>query len=224
MPIRAVQFPEFPVVGVSRFEPISAGRPLLLVSGSPRRRDILTDLRIPFTLDAADVDESQQPGDTPPVFLERVARHKMSAALERLAAKPGAHAAALVADTIVVIDDTILGKPVDVPDALRLLRLIVGREHRVFTRYGVAVSEEQGWFRSVESRVWIRAAQSAELERYAATGEGLDKAGAYAVQGLGAFLVERVEGSYTNVVGLPASHLVSDLVTLGLLVDYPWAG
>ncbi len=109
-------------------------------------------------------------------------------------------------------------------DAERLLAKLVGRGHTVYTRYAISKYSELGIAavtRTVESRVTMRAAAPAELARYAATGEGLDKAGAYAVQGIGAFLVERIDGSYSNVVGLPACEVVVDLLRVGLLREFP---
>jgi septum formation protein len=133
-------------------------------------------------------------------------------------------AALLVADTIVRIEDRIIGKPRDIDDALVLLRLLSGREHIVHTRYAVASADDFArplLARTVTSRVVLRSAPTEVLTRYAATGEGLDKAGAYAVQGIGAFLVERINGSYSNVVGLPVCEVISDLMAVGLLEDFP---
>ena len=132
----------------------------------------------------------------------------------------------LVADTIVVVDESILGKPRDVAEARQLLSRIVGRTHVVRTRYAIAVGpdlERTAVARTVESRVTMRAADAGVVARYAATGEGLDKAGAYAGQGIGAFLVERIDGSFSNVVGLPACEVVLDLERLGIVQDYPLA-
>ena len=201
------------------------GSVLVLGSASPRRRDILNGLGVPIDVLAADVDESHAAGETPDAYLERIVRAKLSAVCElvRAGANPQ-HAAVLVADTTVVIEGDVLGKPIDEADAERLLRRICGRTHVVKTRYAVAAGES--WLspareRTVETRVSLRRASDEEIRRYAATGEGLDKAGAYAAQGVGAFLVERIEGSYTNVVGLPACEVVSDLQALGLLRDFP---
>ena len=133
-------------------------------------------------------------------------------------------AALLVADTIVVLEQDILGKPTDVADAVQLLKRLTGHEHVVYTRY--AISRGPEFFkaicqRTVLSRVTLRVASESEIERYAATGEGLDKAGAYAAQGIGSFLIERIEGSYINVVGLPLCEVVLDLRNLGLLGEFP---
>jgi septum formation protein len=161
--------------------------------------------------------------ETPIEYLQRVVDDKLAAVRSILGALDDA-AAILVADTIVVVDDDILGKPADVEDAVRLLRRISGREHIVYTRYAILALPDAGTGlkkRTVASRVTIRRAEEAEIRRYAATGEGLDKAGAYAAQGIGSFLIERIDGSYSNVVGLPLCEVVLDLQALELIPDFP---
>jgi septum formation protein len=197
--------------------------PLLLGSASPRRRDILTGLGIPIRVLPADVVEDVAPGEAPLSYLTRVVSDKLSAVAERAAGEIG-HAALLVADTTVVLDERILGKPRDEQEARELLGLLVGRTHVVYTRYAVSRADAPGiavLSRTVATRVTMRPATAEEVQRYAATGEGLDKAGAYAAQGIGTFLIERIEGSYSNVVGLPACELVSDLLQSGLLARFP---
>lgn len=204
-------------------EPISTTRPILLGSASPRRRDILCELGLPHRVRATATPELQQSGDTPETFLERVVLEKLRAA-ERAAHPNDVASCVLVADTIVVLGEQILGKPRDVADAAHLVGSLVGRTHRVLTRFAFSWLEAGRSCEhalTVESRVTMRQASRDEVLRYAATGEGLDKAAAYAVQGLGAFLVERVDGSYTNVVGLPACELVQALTHTGLLRDFP---
>jgi septum formation protein len=201
---------------------ISASSPLLLGSASPRRRDILVGLGIPLHVLPSNVPETELPGEAPLAYLERIVGEKLSASAPALTR--GSFSAALVADTIVVLGERILGKPRDVVDAEALLERLAGRTHRVYTRYAVAragAPDEPVAVRTVESNVTIRAASPREIAGYARTGEGLDKAGAYAIQGIGAFLVERIEGSYTNVVGLPACEVVQDLVATGLLERFP---
>lgn len=205
---------------------ITASRPLLLGSASPRRRDILSGLRIPIRVLPADIIEDVIAGETPLAYLERIVDAKLVAVAARAAAaeRHEPWAGSLVADTTVVLGEAILGKPRDVADAAALLKELCGRTHVVYTRYAIALAaapQQAVRARTVASRVSLRAASSDELERYAATGEGLDKAGAYAVQGLGAFLVERIEGSYSNVVGLPACEVVVDLREVGLLSAFP---
>lgn len=208
---------------------ITASRPLLLGSASPRRRDILSGLRIPIRVLPADIIEDVIAGETPLAYLERIVGAKLAAVAVRAADAERAEghepwAGSLVADTTVVLGEAILGKPRDIADAVALLTELCGRTHVVYTRYAIALAaapERAVRARTVASRVTLREASSDELQRYAATGEGLDKAGAYAVQGLGAFLVESIEGSYSNVVGLPACEVVLDLREVGLLSAFP---
>ncbi|MCC6666748.1 MAG: septum formation protein Maf [Polyangiaceae bacterium] len=201
---------------------IRADRPLVLGSASPRRRQILGDLGIPLVQRPGHSDESLRPGEAPHPFLERVTQDKLTSVLSLVAGE--SWAGVIVADTIVVVDDQILGKPTDPADAIRLLGRIVGRTHTVYTRYLLATAEAPATIacgRTVETRVTMRAASAPEIAAYAATGEGLDKAGAYAAQGIGSFLIARIDGSYTNVVGLPACEVIEDLCRIGLLERYP---
>ena len=201
---------------------IADATPLLLGSASPRRRDILSGLGIPFSVLPADVVEDVLQGETPITYLERIVREKLGAVAERAGGR--VFAGVLVADTSVVLDEQILGKPTDVADAERLLGLLCGRTHVVYTRYALALAAQPAvpaLERTVATHVTLRSASVEERRRYAATGEGLDKAGAYAAQGLGTFLVERIDGSYANVVGLPASELVLDLLRVKLLERFP---
>jgi septum formation protein len=199
--------------------------PLVLGSRSPRRRDILASLGLPFRALAGDADEERRASETAGDYIARVVRAKLADVVQRI--EEGERVAGvLVADTIVVLDDDVLGKPRDVADAERLLGRIAGRTHFVRTRYALSLSPDLGVAaveRTVESKVTLRSASADELRRYAATGEGLDKAGAYAAQGIGAFLVERIDGSFSNVVGLPACEVVLDLVRTGLVDEYPAA-
>lgn len=202
---------------------ISPATPLVLGSRSPRRRELLGSLGVPFESIPGDADETRRAGENAAKYLERVARGKLTDVAERVSDRARVPAI-LVADTIVVVDDDVLGKPADVAEAARLLGRIAGRTHVVHTRYAISVAPELAVpkiERTVESRVTIRKSSTAELARYAATGEGLDKAGAYAAQGIGAFLVERIEGSFSNVVGLPVCEVVLDLLATGLLADFP---
>jgi len=205
---------------------LSLSAPLILGSASPRRRDILASLGVPIIVLHAAIDERAATSEEPREYVERIVLEKL-AAVSVAVQEPERCSGLLVADTIVVLDGEILGKPTDVADAEALLTRIVGRAHTVITRYAISVSphlEEPKLARSVESRVTMRAASPAEVRDYAATGEGLDKAGAYAAQGIGAFLVSRIDGSFTNVVGLPACEVVEDLLALGLLAQFPLPG
>ena len=173
--------------------------PLVLASSSPRRAEILTSLGIPFVVDPADVPEEIRPGES--------ARDATS----RLAAEKAAQAAArhpdswvLAADTLVLLGEEILGKPRDDADARRMLGLLAGREHRVVTATRLARGADAGRERIETSRVRVAPLSPEEILWYVAIGEPRDKAGAYAVQGLGSRFIESVSGSYTNVMGLPA--------------------
>ncbi len=186
---------------------------LVLASASPRRRELLSGLGVAFTVRPVDLDESPRPGELPPAYVLRLAREKAAARVEN-------GELVLAADTIVVVDGQLLGKPRDEADARRMLGTIAGREHTVLT--GVALHEkgkgdgEDRRAATVESsRVRMAAMSAAEIAWYAATGEPLDKAGSYAVQGLGALFVEEVFGNYTNVVGLPLPATLRLFAALG---------
>ncbi|MFY9820689.1 MAG: Maf family protein [Thermoanaerobaculia bacterium] len=176
---------------------MSALPSLVLASGSPRRRELLAGLGLRFTVRAAGLDETPRAGEPPEETVVRLAREKAAAQ-----GQPGE--LVLAADTVVVIDGELLGKPRDPEDARRMLAKIAGREHTVLT--GVAL-EEPGRNRraSALERSQVRMAKltSEEIDWYVATGEPLDKAGSYAIQEIGALIVEEVHGNYTNVVGLP---------------------
>jgi septum formation protein len=202
---------------------IKNDRPLVLGSASPRRRDILTGLGIPLRVVAGAVEESPWSAEAPAEYLRRIVADKLADVAHRLSGAP-AFAGVLVADTIVVLGERIMGKPESLDDACVLLSSLVGTTHRVDTRYAIARSDAPDrpvMERTVQTFVTMRPATADEVRRYAETGEGQDKAGAYAAQGIGAFLIERIDGSYTNVVGLPAMQLVRDLCSLGLLERFP---
>jgi septum formation protein len=175
---------------------------LILASGSPRRRELLSRLQLPFAAVPAQIAERAQPGESPRAMAERLAREKAEVVAARMGSTP--RRVVLGSDTIVVIDEEVLGKPRDREHAVALLRRLIGRTHRVIT--GIAVVEsDTGRTRSrvVESRVTLRPADEGELRSYVASGESLDKAGAYAVQGEGRRFITEIEGSETNVIGLP---------------------
>jgi septum formation protein len=174
---------------------------LVLASGSPRRHQLLTMLGIPHRVEAADVQELRLPREAPAAYVARLARDKSRAV-------PGAWV--LGADTTVVVGDEILEKPVDQADALRMLQLLQGRRHEVMT--AVCLRADGVEFEALDTTaVYFRAADAAWLERYIATGEPMDKAGAYGIQGYGAALIERIEGDFFGVMGLPV-RLVLDLL------------
>ncbi|MBX3188712.1 MAG: septum formation protein Maf [Labilithrix sp.] len=195
---------------------------LLLGSGSPRRREILENLRIPFVVHVAEVDEATLPGEDAATYLARIVRAKLRAVSAAAFSSPDAAAAAavLVADTSVIDGGSILGKPASIDEAASMIARLAGRTHEVWTRFAIGAGPSAGGRalheETVVTRVTFRPLTAAKVRAYAESGEGLDKAGAYAVQGLGAGLVSRIEGSYTNVVGLPACELVVALEKLDL--------
>ena len=172
---------------------------LILASASPRRAEILASLGIPFDVDPAHVDETPLPGEAPDDMAARLASAKAAAVAAR---RPGAWI--LGADTAVVLEDGMLGKPADDADAARMLGLLSGREHRVVTGICLLRDASPGRTEVEWSAVRFAPLSAEEIAWYVATGEPRDKAGAYAVQGMGARFIERVEGSFTNVMGLPA--------------------
>jgi septum formation protein len=203
---------------------IDLEHPILLGSASPRRREILATLGLPLVVASAPVDEAARAGEGPEAYVERVAGAKLAA----IAALPevARAGALLVADTAVILGDAILGKPRDEADARAMLRALSGRAHEVWTRVAVSAPSEPAralHAETVRTSVAFRALDDDEIAAYAATGEGLDKAGAYAIQGVGGFAVARIEGSYSNVVGLPACEVVLALRRAGLLGRFPRA-
>jgi septum formation protein len=183
---------------------------VVLASSSPRRRELLNLVGITHEVRPANLDETRRPRETPRRYAERLAREKASAT-----AQGDPKVITIGADTIVVVDRKILGKPVDEADAARMLRLLSGREHTVITAVAIARGKE---LRSgvEEVRVKFRHLREDEIEAYIATGEPMDKAGAYGIQGFGATIVERVEGDYFAVMGLPLVRLVALLRDLGI--------
>ncbi|HYV84569.1 MAG TPA: Maf family protein [Patescibacteria group bacterium] len=188
-------------------------RDLLLASASPRRSELLALVGVRFRATPVDLDETPRPGETPRALAERLALAKA-----RAVEAPAAPALVLGADTLVVVDGAVLGKPRDDAEARRFLRLLAGRTHEVITSFAVRLCpEESHEVETAVSRVTFAPMSEEEIAWYAATGEGRDKAGAYALQGIGALFVRAVEGSYTNVIGLPLDRLYPHLVRWGLL-------
>lgn len=173
---------------------------LYLASGSPRRRELLTQIGVPFLTQIAPIDENALPGESPLAYVERLAIAKGHAGLATLADSDGA--VVLGADTAVVLDGHILGKPRDRADALATLQALSGRSHQVLTAVAL-VSRERQAARVVTSQVTFRPLTQAEIEAYWASGEPQDKAGSYGIQGLAAVFVSQLQGSYSAVVGLP---------------------
>lgn len=170
---------------------------LILASGSPRRRELLQGLGVEFTVRPVKVDESPLPGEKPKDHVLRLARTKSRARL-------GPGELVLAADTVVVIDGEILGKPSGTANARQMLRRLAGRRHAVLTGVCLVLGDNEQGVEGVErSEVSMSDLSDEEIRWYVDTGEPLDKAGSYAIQGLGALLVSEVHGNYTNVVGLP---------------------
>ena len=185
---------------------------LVLASASPRRAELLRAAGIEFDVVAANVDESIRPGETPADHVRRLAEDKA------LRVQPQVNGRfVLGADTVVVVGDQILGKPADAADAARMLRLLSGRRHQVLT--GVALIGKTRHVGVAATTVEFAPLNDAEIAAYVTSGEPMDKAGAYAIQGLASRFVTAIEGSYSNVVGLPVA-LVYDLCKReGLLVS-----
>ncbi len=183
---------------------------VILASASPRRRELLALVGIAHEVCPADIDESLLTGETPTGHSERLARSKAHTIAAR---EP--NAVVIAADTIVVLDGDILGKPRDQADAVAMLARLSGRAHEVFT--AIAVARGGQTESAVEQvRVTFRALTSHDVDMYVATGEPLDKAGAYGIQGYGATIVERVEGDYFSVMGLGLRRLVELLGRVGV--------
>jgi len=187
---------------------------LYLASGSPRRRELLGQIGVPFTPLATVVDETPWPAESAVAYVQRLACAKAQAGLASLAA-PGA-AVVLGADTSVVLDGRILGKPQDRADALAMLAALSGQTHEVLTAVALANSQRCE-VRVVTSQVSFRDLSAAEIDAYWASGEPLDKAGSYAIQGLGAVFVCDLHGSFSAVVGLPLCETATLLADFGIL-------
>ena len=187
---------------------------VILASASPRRRDLLTMIGIAHEVIPADVDETYRAGEVPREHAERLAREKASA----LAAR-APEAVIIAADTIVVVDGDVLGKPQDADEAVRMLRRLAGRAHTVFT--AVAVARGAKMLSGVEEvGVTFRPLDDATIRSYVATREPMDKAGAYGIQGYGAAIVERIDGDYFAVMGLAIGRMLALLRELGFRYDF----
>ena len=195
-------------------------RPLVLASGSPRRTEILTSLGIDHIVIKSGAEEIRNPSEKPGDYALRLALAKASDVAASLDPSRD-NAVVLGADTIVVLGDEVLEKPTDVDDATRMARVLSGKVHEVMT--AVALVDRAGLRASklVTTRVRFRAYSDGVAAGYGASREGLDKAGGYAIQGLGAGLVDGIEGSYTNVVGLPATEVLMLLEAHGVVATWP---
>jgi septum formation protein len=188
--------------------------PIYLASGSPRRRELLAQIGVPFVSLSAAIDETPQPDEAPADYVARLALGKARAGFASLPAD-GRHGVVLGADTAVIIDGRILGKPLDQADALAMLTSLSGREHQVLT--AVALFDGgRSEVVNVSARVRFRLIEPAEAQAYWASGEPVDKAGGYAIQGLGAVFVADLQGSYSAVVGLPLCETAALLGRFGV--------
>lgn len=177
---------------------------IVLASSSPRRSELLTAARIPHVVRPSDIDESMLPGEDPIAYVRRIAREK------NVARRGDASEVVIAADTTVVVNDQILLKPYDEDDARRMLRLLSGSAHQVIT--GVCIRRGEAiWVGHEITTVTLAAVTDGEIAELIASGEPMDKAGAYAIQGIASRYVERIEGSYSNVVGLPVAMVWREL-------------
>ena len=202
-------------------------RPIILASESPRRREFFDLLELPFVVRSAEIDETPRPGETPDVLVARLSATKAAVVAQGLGAS-SAHqeeelgeglesSLVVAADTVVVLDDEVLGKPRDADHAIQLLQRLRDRAHTVHS--GVTVAEIDSGRAAIQlstTTVWMRNYDEAELEAYVASGDPLDKAGAYAIQHIGFRPVDRIEGCYSGVMGLPLGALADGLAHFGV--------
>jgi septum formation protein len=181
--------------------------PLILASGSPRRRELLSLIGLDHDVRPSDIDETILPNEAPRAYAERLAREKARAVAV-------AHAVTVGCDTIVVVDGDILGKPRDEADARRMLRLLSGRSHVVMTAVAAAYGDKIV-SDVVMVHVTFRVLRDAEIDEYIRTREPMDKAGAYGIQGYGATIVDAVDGDYFAVMGLPLNRLIRLIESIG---------
>jgi septum formation protein len=187
---------------------------VVLASASPRRRELLALVGIPHQVEPADIDESYRDGEEAAEHAERLAREKAATVAAR-----NPDAIVIAADTIVLIEGLVLGKPRDEADAERMLAMLAGQTHVVLT--AVAVAHGDRMRSGVESvRVTFRSLTRARIRAYIATGEPMDKAGSYGIQGYGATLVERIDGDYFSVMGLALARMIDLLGELGASYDF----
>lgn len=183
---------------------------LILASASPRRRELLTQAGLSFSVVSADLNEDLLPNEAAAAYVQRLAEEKAQAVWARHKTTDTTDDPLFVlgADTCVMCDGQILGKPADTADARRMLELLSGRTHAVLT--GIAVVTQTGVLRAVEvTQVSFNVLNDAEIAQYITSGEPMDKAGAYAIQGYAARWIPRIEGCYFNVMGLPIAHTVA---------------
>jgi septum formation protein len=210
-----------PMSAISTQE-LAAIADLVLASASPRRRELLERMGLELLVLPADVDETPLAGERPADYVRRIAAAKCDLVAGRLDGAPGLpiELPVLGADTTVIVDDRILGKPADADDARAMLTLLAGRRHEVTTAYRIRKGERTV-DRAVSTLVAFRSLRPEELDAYLACGEWRGKAGAYAVQGIAGAFITDLRGSHTNVIGLPVAELLADLQALEALPRYP---
>ncbi len=186
--------------------------PIVLASASPRRQELLKEVGVEFEVRPANIPEIRCSGEAPQAFAERLAGEKA----EAVAKIVSTDAYVLGADTVVVVDDQVLGKPEDEEDAARMLRLLSDRKHEVITA-ACLVGKNCKVITSESTAVWFRAISDDEIREYIATGEPMDKAGAYAIQGGASRWIAKIEGDYSNVVGLPIALVMQMLLQNGAM-------
>jgi septum formation protein len=193
--------------------PLCLTNPFILASASPRRQELLRQAGLKFRIVPAHVNEEQLPQENPRGHVRRLAANKAAAVAGKY---PGAWV--LGADTIVVIDGLILGKPQDKKQAMEMLRRLSGREHEVFTGFTIArIASKASKTKVIRSAVRFKQISPEEMQWYTDCAEPYDKAGGYAVQGKGAYFIKSIRGSYTNVIGLPLCEVLEELKQLGAL-------
>lgn len=193
----------------------SCGDPIYLLSSSPRRIELLRNTGIDFEIIHPLGEDLEFKFKSPRYYVEKKALNKLMVTLKEKDLKEGVY---IAADTIVFRKKKIYEKPSDEKEAILILKELEGKWHSVFTAYCIAIpSKDVMILKSVRTYVKFKKMKMKEIENYVATKEPLDKAGAYAIQGYGLFMIEKIEGSYTNVVGLPLSEVISDLLKLNLI-------
>ena len=183
---------------------------LVLASASPRRRELLAQIGLSVDVVPADIDESILPGECAVQYVGRLAQAKAAAVAEKWAGR-----VVLAADTAIAFNDEILGKPRSPAEAMAMLTVLSGKTHDVLTGAAIVYDQTSHW-QVVRTKVRMRTLSTQQIESYVATGEPLDKAGSYGIQGLGAVLIEGIEGSYSNVVGLPLAETAELLAKVGI--------
>lgn len=196
---------------------MSVAPSLVLASASPRRRELLEQIGVAHEVLPVDIDESALPGEAPAALATRLARGKALAGL----ARDGGGRAVLGSDTIVVLDGQVFGKPRDAADARRMLSALSGRSHQVMSAVALALPGGALHEALCTTEVSMRVLAPAEIEAYWASGEPQGKAGAYAIQGLGAMFIQQIGGSYSGVMGLPLYETASLLQAAGMLPNLP---